>query len=101
MASRNRILSALLCAILVLSATACSSTDPADTSADDIPAADTTANVESSTEETVLLPDKSFDGAEVMFLTAHNSSYDWYSSYEFFAEEMNGELTNDAVFNRI
>lgn len=33
-------------------------------------------------------------------MTVHNSGYDWYSSYEIYAEEMNGGLINDAVFSR-
>lgn len=99
MASQKRVLSALLCALLVLSATACGGGETAETTGTNPSTTDTTT-AESSTEETVLLPDKDFGGAEVMFLTAHNSSYDWYSSYEIFAEEMNGGLINDAVFTR-
>lgn len=99
MASQKRVLSALLCALLVLSATACGGGETAETTGTNPSTADTTT-AESSTEETVLLPDKDFDGAEVMFLTALNSDYDWYSSYEIFAEEMNGGLINDAVFTR-
>lgn len=98
MASQKRILSALLCALLVLSATACGSST--DTNVDETGTAETTATTETSEAETVKLPDKTFDGAEVMFLTVHNSGYDWYSSYEIYAEEMNGGLINDAVFSR-
>lgn len=100
MATHKRILATLLCALLIASSTACGNAESLDTTSDST-VADTTAAAESSTEETVVLPDKSFNGAEVMFLTAHNSSYDWYSSYEIYAEEMNGVLINDAVFARI
>ncbi|MBR5445006.1 MAG: extracellular solute-binding protein [Clostridia bacterium] len=90
-------LTLLLAALMVSSVTACAGgeaeteTAPETTPAETMPA---------ETELTASLPDKTFDGAEVMFLTSHNSGYDWYSSYEIYAAEMNGQLINDAVFTR-
>ena len=102
MVTNKRILSALLCALLIASATACGNTESTETTVDTTTSdtSDTAEVAESSPEETVSLPDKTFDGEEVMFLTAHCNGYDWYSSYEIYSEEINGELINDAVFNR-
>lgn len=66
------------------------------------PASDVT---EAATEETAgkpthNLPDKDFGGKEVMFLTELNTGFDWYTSKEIYAEEQNGELFNDTVYNR-
>lgn len=98
MTNHKRILTLLLCALLMASAVSCGSST--DETMDDTPTTDTTTQTESTPEDTVVLPDKKFDGAEVMFLTVHNTGYDWYSSYEIYAEEMNGGLINDAVFSR-
>nr|MCR4906638.1 hypothetical protein [Clostridiales bacterium] len=66
-------------------------------------APETDAVVVPEEEETQIhanLPDKTFDGAEVMFLTSKHLGFDWYTSYEIYAEEMDGTLINDAVFTR-
>ena len=59
-----------------------------------------TAPAEMETELRAELPDKTYNGEEVMFLTSLNKGYDWYTSYEIYAAEMNGQLINDAVFTR-
>ncbi len=105
MATHKRILSVLLCALLVASTTACGNsvsleTTVDETTADTAEAVEVAEVAESSAEENVSLPDKTFDDEEVMFLTAHCTGYDWYSSYEIYSAEINGELINDAVFNR-
>lgn len=106
MIKRKRILALILASLMLLSAAACSDsgTNEETTAA---AAGDTAENitetVEAEPEETgpvAELPDKTYDGEEVMFLTSHNSGYDWYSSYEIYAEEMTGQLINDAVFTR-
>lgn len=97
MSNHLRILTLLLCALLMFSACGSGRAGETQSNAD---TGDAVVPVESVAEDTVVLPDKTYDGAEVMFLTAHNSDYDWYSSYEIYAEEMNGGLINDAVFYR-
>lgn len=88
---------ALLCALL----TSCGGTSETNgDTTNNVASNDVQGKTESVAEDTVVLPDKKFDGAEVMFLTALNKDYDWYSSYEIYAEEMNGGLINDAVFTR-
>jgi curli biogenesis system outer membrane secretion channel CsgG len=86
----------LVLSMLLSSMAACGSIETAETIAE-------TAAAETVPEETgpvAELPDKTYNGEEVMFLTSHNSGYDWYSSYEIYAAEMTGELINDAVFQR-
>ena len=105
MTKRNRILALILASLMLLSAAACSDSGTNEETAA-ITAGDTAAEItetEPVPEETgpvAELPDKTYDGEEVMFLTSHNSGYDWYSSYEIYAEEMTGQLINDAVFTR-
>lgn len=102
---KKRILALILASLMLLSATACSDAGtndegPVETTPT---SADNTASDETAPEEpevTVNLPDKTYDGEEVMFLTSLSVGYDWYTSYEIYAAELNGELINDAVFQR-
>ena len=100
----KRILTLLLAASMLLSAAACSE-KAADETADTT--ADTTANAsdsETAAEETVgetsradvkdNLPEISFDGRE------YRAASTTGTQYEFYAEEITGEATNDAVYNR-
>ncbi len=96
---RTRLLAILFAALLTLSATACGSTQTT-TQTETASTADTAVEAVTETEVTVALPDTKFDSAEVMFLTSENKGYDWYSSYDIYAAEMNGQLINDAVFTR-
>lgn len=104
MTRRKRILALILASLMLLSAAACSDSGTnEETTADvaaveDIPAAENPEPEE--TGPVAELPDKTYDGEEVMFLTSLNTGYDWYTSYEIYAEEMNGQLINDAVFQR-
>lgn len=106
MTGRKRILSLILASLMLLSAVSCSEAGTNDETTAPT-AADTaeTAAPEAETlpEETgpvAELPDKTYDGEEVMFLTSLNLGMDWYTSYEIYADEMNGQLFNDAVFQR-
>jgi len=93
----KRILALLLAAMFLTSTVSCAgSEEPAETTADTISAVET----EAETELTAELPDKTYNGEEVMFLTCLSVGYDWYTSYEIYAAEMNGQLINDAVFTR-
>lgn len=97
MTNYKRVLVLLLAALLM--ASACSGGSAGETQSD-ANTDDTAVPVESVSEYSVVLPDKKFDGAEVMFLTVLNINYDVYTSYDIYADEMNGGLINDAVFTR-
>ena len=92
----------ILAAIMLFSSVSCSTAtggEEAEAPAS-VPEAEAEIAVEEETQIHADLPDKTFDGAEVMFLTAKHLGYDWYTSYEIYAEEMDGTLINDAVFTR-
>ena len=99
MQSVKRTLTMLLAALLL---SACSGGNTNDTTADSASDAnvDATDTAPVETEVTVELPDKNYGDAEVMFLTVQNTGMDQYSSHEIFADEMNGQLINDAVYVR-
>ena len=97
----RQITAAFLLIAVLLSAAACGgdSGTPANAPGETSPATEETTAAEMTTEGPEL-PDKTYDGETVHFLTAHNSGYDWYTSKEIFAEGENGELFNDAVYRR-
>ena len=93
----KRIPALLLAALLLSSAVSCAGPEETvETTAETVPAAETEAETELKAE----LPDKTYNGEEVMFLTCLSVGYDWYTSYEIYAAEMNGQLINDAVYTR-
>ena len=98
MNTKTRILAMLLAAIMLVS-TGCAGSSESSETADTTSTAET-AETAAETELTAELPDKTYGGEEVMFLTSLNKGYDWYTSYEIYAAEMNGQLINDAVFTR-
>ena len=98
MNTKTRILAMLLAAIMLFS-TGCAGSSESSETADTTSTAET-AETAAETELTAELPDKTYGGEEVMFLTSLNKGYDWYTSYEIYAAEMNGQLINDAVFTR-
>ena len=104
MTSRKRIISLILASMMLLSAASCSESGTNDETTTQTAGENTEAAApETIPEETgpvAELPDKTYDGEEVMFLTSLNLGYDWYTSYEIYAEEMNGQLFNDAVAAR-
>lgn len=73
-------------------------TQPADdTSADTSAAADETAPEEVETDSNVRLWEgKTFDGYQVNIIGRQSETY----SIDFYAEEITGEIVNDAVYNR-
>lgn len=105
MLKRKRILALILASFMLLSAAACS-----DSGTNEETTAPTSGDTAEDLTETVAepeetgpvaeLPDKTYGGEEVMFLTSLNTGYDWYTSHEIYAAEMTGELINDAVFER-
>ncbi|MBE6615365.1 MAG: extracellular solute-binding protein [Ruminococcaceae bacterium] len=88
-----------LAVLMAFPLTACSSGSQTDSPQETTPV-ETTETVPTETALTAELPDKTYGGEEVMFLTSLNNGYDWYTSYEIYAAEMNGQLINDAVFTR-
>lgn len=106
MTTPKRILTLILAGLILLSSAACSDSGTnSESTADDVSGA---SELPTETEETVPeetgpkpdLPDKTYSGEEVKFLTVLHTGYDWYTSHEIYAEEMNGQLINDAVFQR-
>lgn len=95
--NRKKILSLLLAAILLSSATACGESQTETTTNDD-----TTEMVETEPEETEDarlsiaddLPDVQYDGNDFTILC-----YDWNSGY-MYTEELTGDVVNDAIYNR-
>ena len=93
--------SILAAALAVLLLASCSNA-PADTDTEaaDIPAAADVGETEpAETEDSRLnvpdnLPEKKFDGQEFRVLTTTSKEY------QFRVDELNGEVTNDSVFNR-
>ncbi len=53
----------------------------------------------SEAESTFELKKKDMEGDEIIFLVPDNT-YAYYESFEIYAEELNNEVINDAVFNR-
>ena len=90
----KRLLAALLCAAVTLPLMACGNTEPAETAAD----TDTTA-VPAETEPAYTLPEGNWDGYNFHILVHGNSESGWDKN-DFHAEELTGELMNDAVFER-
>lgn len=93
----------LLAALLTVSAASCSQTAPEESPSSASPEANSpepAAAEPAETEPEIVLPDKTFDGEQVMFLVSKNLGYDWYTSYEIYAEGMTGTLINDAVYTR-
>ena len=99
----NAFLPLLLAAAMLFPAASCSEKPGEETEQAPAPSSEAVSEPAEAEEETALLPelpDKTFGGAEVMFLTSKHLGYDWYTSYEIYAEEMTGTLINDAVFER-
>ncbi|MBQ8642929.1 MAG: hypothetical protein IJ480_12020 [Clostridia bacterium] len=90
----KRILAALLCTAVTLPLFACGSGESAET----VPAADTAA-AETETEPVYTLPEADWDGYNFHILVHGNSESGWDKN-DFHAEELTGELLNDAVFER-
>lgn len=97
----------LLAALMSLSAVSCSQTPQQEgkpeteaSKAADTPSSPEPEAAQEEGELKANLPDKTFDGEEVMFLVPLHLTYDEYTSHEIYAEELDGTLINDAVFTR-
>ena len=64
--------------------------------------AETTTGSETSAETEFVpeFPQLNFEGKEILFLTVDNATHPQYASREIYAETYNGELINDAVYDR-
>ena len=108
MKKQMRALACLVLAVLFSASTvSCGQTVPEEEGNTAPSAADSELTPDPGTEtepeeegEKAVLPDKTFDGEQVMFLVPKHTGFDWYTSYEIYAEELNGTLINDAVFTR-
>lgn len=96
---KYRILSAALAAVMLLGMLAgCGGGDSGS------PDVTTTAAAETETAESTVqrhkLPDTDWEGREFMVLGRTDSAHSQFTNFEIYAEELTGELVNDAVFNR-
>ena len=97
---KKRLLSLLLAAIM-LSSVACSDTTSDDPVVTDAPAADTAAAETVETEaETEFLPDNLPADLDFGASSVHTFGWEEVAITEFFTEELNGDVVNDAVFQR-
>lgn len=90
----NRLLAVLLAALLLASTMTGCAGDTAETT----PNADTSAITE-ETEPAYTLPEGNFDGFDFQIVVNGNSESGWDKN-DFHAEEMTGDLLNDAVYQR-
>ncbi len=97
---KKRILSLLLAAIM-LSSVACSDTTSDDPAVTDAPTGDAAAaEVVETEEETEFLPDNLPSDLDFGAASVHTYGWEEIAIIEFFAEELNGDVVNDAVFQR-
>ena len=89
----KRILAAMLCAAMTLPLIACGSGEAPETT----PVSTDTADAD--TEPAYALPEADWDGHNFHILVHGNSESGWDKN-DFHAEELTGELLNDAVFER-
>lgn len=94
----------LLAGLLVQTAVSCSdspsNTPSSDTSAQNTPASDAENPDESGTGYTPPnLPDKKFDGEKIRFITRDSSHNEW-QTVDMIQHEQNGDVVNDAVYDR-
>ncbi len=91
----KRILIALLATTLLLPLTSCGG---ATTTESDI-ATDTTAPTDAETEPVYTLPEADWDGYNFHILVHGNTESGWDKN-DFHAEELTGDLINDAIYSR-
>ena len=97
---KKRLLALLLAAIL-LSSAACSDTTAEDSAASSEPTAEVSAAEATETEAETEFPADNLP-ADLDFAASSVHTYGWeeVAIIEFFAEELNGDVVNDAVFQR-
>ncbi len=112
---KNRLMSALLAALMLSSAVAMSACGESEVNSETTPAQNTTTPtsgeaVEEVPEEELTdlerrqripdnLPEQKFDGEEFRVMTRETYA-GWQYSTEIWVEELNGDACNDAVYNR-
>lgn len=101
---KKRIVSALLLAALLLSSAACSNTpENTDKETPDAAPAVEEVVVEEEVDETDFtpnVPDADFGGADFRFVQVSTPSYAYKLATDLLAEELTGDVINDAIFNR-
>lgn len=60
---------------------------------------DAVSSQTSQISDEVSVPEVNMNGQEIRFLVP-GSQYIYYESFDIYAEELNNEIVNDAVFNR-
>ena len=95
------VISLILIFALMLSCFSCAESDPVTDESKAVSETETESvadeSIEESSEVTPLTQD--LGGREIKFLVA-GSSYSYYESFEIYAEELNDEAINDAVYER-
>lgn len=94
----KKLVSALLTILLIISLAAGCVEDAGSDS--DVETDEITTETGEEIKLEPVLPNKTYDGLTINFLTEKNNGYDWYTSKEIYAEQQNGELFNDAVYIR-
>ncbi len=93
-----RVIGIVLCFLTIANIAACANNDskePSDTNSD------TTTAVEETTEIIKPnLPDTKFDGKEFLIMGREDPAYPQFTNFEFWVEIADGDVVNDAVFNR-
>lgn len=99
---KKRIFALLLAALMASSVIACASDNPGTTDTTASPDADTTPSADTTPAETELtpdLPDVRFDGTELIII--HNPAVqNYYYEPWIYAENITGDIINDAVYKR-
>lgn len=100
---KKRLLALILAALMATSVAACAGDGAASTDTTASPASDTTATVETTvpaeTELTPDLPDVKFEGTELVFVQRPRDATS-YKELWLPADSMNGDIINDAIFQR-
>lgn len=98
----KKVLCVLLAAVIACSAVSCSQTSEENNGSD--PTVYSTEsggeNIEDETRLHDSVPEMDLGGDSVVFLVQPNDSNGYWGQFEFYTEEMNGVVLNDAIFNR-
>ena len=90
---------AMLLRAMLFPLAGCGSAEPAETVQNDTPAEET-ETMETETEVACDLPDTDWDGRNFHVLGYDDGTYTQFTNFEICVEEANGEVVNDAIFNR-
>ncbi len=95
----KKTLLAMLLLAMLLPLAGCGSAESTETAQNDAPAEET-ETVETETEVACDLPDTDWDGRNFHVLGYDDGTYTQFTNFEICVEEANGEVVNDAIFNR-